>query len=107
VDLFDVSHLQYNPCMKTATLPPIRVAPDFRQELEGVLEEGETLSQFVEGAVRSVVEKRKNQAEFVQRGIAAIQETQRTGAGIPAERVLARLEARLLAARQAKASRDE
>jgi hypothetical protein len=53
------------------------------------------------------LEKRKNQAEFVQRGIAAIQETQRTGAGIPAERVLARLEARLLAARQVQASRGE
>ena len=39
--------------MKTATLPPIRVAPDFRHELEGVLEQGESLSQFVENAVRA------------------------------------------------------
>jgi Arc/MetJ-type ribon-helix-helix transcriptional regulator len=93
--------------MKTATLPPIRVAPDFRQEIEGVLEDGETLSQFVEGAVRSVVDKRKHQAEFVRRGIAAIEETQRKGTGIPAEQVLARLEARLLAARQTKAARGE
>lgn len=89
--------------MKTATLPPVRVAPDFRQELEGVLEEGETLSQFVENAVRSVVERRKQQAEFVRRGIAAIQETQRNGSGIRAEQVVARLEAKLNAARQAKA----
>jgi hypothetical protein len=29
--------------MKTATLPPIRVAPDFRLELDGVLEQGESL----------------------------------------------------------------
>ncbi|MDO9202544.1 MAG: YlcI/YnfO family protein [Hydrogenophaga sp.] len=93
--------------MKTATLPPIRVAPDFRQELEGVLEEGETLSQFVESAVRSVVEKRKNQAEFVRRGIAAIQETQRTGSGIPADQVVARLEAKLNAARQSQVRRSE
>ncbi|MDO9481710.1 MAG: YlcI/YnfO family protein [Hydrogenophaga sp.] len=93
--------------MKTATLPPIRVAPDFRQELEGVLEEGETLSQFVESAVRSVVEKRKNQAEFVRRGIAAIQETQRTGLGIPADQVVARLEAKLNAARQSQVRRSE
>lgn len=91
--------------MKTATLPPVRVASDFRQELEGVLEEGETLSQFVESAVRSVVEKRKHQAEFVRRGIAAIQGTQRMGSGIPAEQVVARLEAKLKAARQAKARR--
>lgn len=91
--------------MKTATLPPVRVAPDFRVELEGVLEQGETLSQFVESAVRSVVEKRKHQAEFVRRGMAAIQDTQRAGAGIPAERVIDKLEAKLKAARQAKAQR--
>lgn len=100
-----VLHVQYTSAMKTATLPPVRVAPDFRQELEGVLEEGETLSQFVESAVRSVVEKRKHQAEFVRRGIAAIQETQRTGSGIPAEQVIARLETKLNAARQVKARR--
>lgn len=93
--------------MKTATLPPIRVAPDFRQELEGVLEDGETLTQFVESAVRSVVEKRKHQAEFVRRGIAAIQETQRTGSGIPADQVVARLEAKLNAARQSRVRRGE
>lgn len=91
--------------MKTATLPPIRVAPEFRTELEGVLEQGETLSQFVENAVRTTVERRKNQAEFVRRGIAAIEETRRAGGGIPAEVVIAKLEAKLAAARQAKAQR--
>ena len=91
--------------MKTATLPPVRVAPDFRQELEGVLEEGETLSQFVESAVRSVVERRKHQAEFVRRGITAIQDTQRTGKGVPAEEMLARLQARLDAAQLARERR--
>jgi len=52
--------MQYTDRMKTATLPPVRVAPDFRMALEDVLEPGETLSQFVENAVRSVVEKRKS-----------------------------------------------
>lgn len=97
--------MQYTPSMKTATLPPVRVAPDFRLELEGVLEQGETLSQFVESAVRSVVEKRKHQAEFVRRGLAAIEDTQRRGDGVPAEQVLARLEAQLKAARQAQVRR--
>lgn len=87
--------------MKIATLPPIRVAPDLRQELEDVLEPGETLSQFVE----SVVERRKHQSAFVSRGIAAIEETQRSGHGIPAEQVVVRLEAKLQAARQAQARR--
>ena len=75
--------------MKTATLPPIRVAPDFRVELEGVLEQGESLSQFVENTVRSTVAKRKNQAEFIRRGMAAIDATQRDGSVIPAELVIA------------------
>lgn len=92
--------------MKTATLPPIRVAPEFRIELEGVLEQGETLSEFVENAVRTTVEKRKNQAEFVRRGIAAIEETRRAGGGIPAEVVIAKLQVKLAAARQAKAQRS-
>lgn len=91
--------------MKTATLPPIRVAPDFRAELEGVLEQGESLSQFVENAVRATVTKRKNQAEFMRRGMAAIEATQRAGDGIPAEVVLATLEAKLAAARRVKAQR--
>ena len=91
--------------MKTATLPPIRVAPDFRVELEGVLEQGESLSQFVENAVRSTVAKRKNQAEFIRRGMAAIDATQRDGSGIPAELGIAKLEAKLAAARKLKAER--
>ncbi len=95
-------HLQYNETMKTATLPPIRVAPDFRLELEGVLEQGESLSQFVENAVRTTVAKRKNQAEFIRRGLAAIEATQRDGGGIPAQTVIATLEAKLAAARLTK-----
>jgi hypothetical protein len=90
--------------MKTATLPPIRVAPDFKLDLEGVLEQGESLSQFVENAVRTTVIRRKTQAEFIKRGIAAIEATKK-GGGIPAEVVIAKLEAKLAAARQAKAQR--
>ena len=99
------SHLQYNKSMKTATLPPIRVAPDFRAELEGVLEQGESLSQFVEHAVRTTIAKRKNQAEFVRRGLAAIEATQRDGGGIPAATVIGKLEAKLAAAKRAKSQR--
>lgn len=90
--------------MKTATLPPIRVAPDFKLDLEGVLEQGESLSQFVENAVRTTVIRRKTQAEFIKRGIAAIEATKK-GGGIPAEVVIAKLEAKLASAKQAKAQR--
>ena len=93
--------------MKTATLPPIRVAPDFRLELEGVLEQGETLSQFVENAVRTTVAKRKNQAEFIRRGVVAIDATQRDGSGIPADQFIAKLEAKLAGARRVLAQRGE
>ena len=93
--------------MKTATLPPIRGAPDVRLELEGVLEQGESLSQFVENAVRTTVAKRKNQAEFVRRGMAAIEATQRDGNGIPAEQVMTKLEAKLAAAKLVLAQRGE
>jgi hypothetical protein len=64
-----------------------------------VLEQGETLSQIVENAVRTTVAKRKNQAEFIRRGIAAIEATQRDGSGIPDDQVFAKLEAKLAAAR--------
>lgn len=91
--------------MKTATLPPIRVEPGFRTELESVLAQGESLSEFVESAVRATVQLRKTQAEFVRRGIAAINETQRDGSGIPAEVVLAKLQAKLDAAKRTQKPR--
>jgi hypothetical protein len=93
--------------MKPAIPPLIRVAADSLQEIEGVLEDDETISQFIQGAPRSVGDKREHQTVFVQRGKAAIQETQRTGNGIPAEQVLARLEARLRTARQMQTGRSE
>lgn len=98
--------LQDNANMKTATIPPIRVAPAFRLELEGVLEQGETLSEFVENAVRETVQERKNQAEFVRWGIAAIEDTKRAGAGVATEVVIAKLEAKLAVARSTQAQRN-
>ena len=37
---------------RSATLPPIRVAPETKASVEAVLREGETLTQFIESAVR-------------------------------------------------------
>lgn len=91
--------------MKTATIPPIRVEPEFRSEVEAVLAEGETLSEFVENAVRATVTLRKNQAEFVRRGLLAIEATKRAGAGVPADAVIGKLEAKLAAVKQAQARR--
>ena len=43
--------------------------------------------------------KPRIEAEFIRRGIAAIDATRRDGNGIPADRVVAQLEAKLAAAR--------
>lgn len=91
--------------MKTATIPPIRVAPAFKGEIESVLEQGESLSEFVENAVRQSVLKRQNQSEFLRRGMAAIEETQRLGNGIAADEVLSQLDGKLTAARKTLAQR--
>lgn len=91
--------------MKTSTIPPIRVEPEFRREVEGVLEQGESISQFVENAVRETVLKRKHQAEFVRRGMVAIAHTRHNGEGVPADDVIARLESRLAAAVGSQAQR--
>ena len=98
--------MQYNSLMKTSTIPPIRVEPAFRQQVEGVLAEGETLSEFVENAIRDSVAKRQFQSEFVLRGLAAIDEVKRKGHGISAEVVLAQLQAKLVAAKRVKTKND-
>ncbi len=76
------------------------------REVEGVLEQGESLSEFVENAVRQTVLKLKHQAEFLRRGIAAIEETKRAGGGIAAEAVVAKLDAKLAAARRAQSQKN-
>ena len=95
--------MQYNFSMKTATIPPIRVEPAFRLEIEGLLEQGESLSEFVETAVRATVEARKTRAEFVKRGMAAIDQARREGTTIPADQVMAKLRTRVASARASKA----
>ena len=65
--------------MKTATLPSLRVAPELRQAAESVLHEGESLSSFMEKTLREEVSRRRMQAEFIARGLAARDEAKRTG----------------------------
>jgi hypothetical protein len=97
--------LQYTRAMKSATIPPIRVEPEFRIEVERVLAQGESLSEFVENAIRQTVLKRQHQAEFLRRGIESIEDTKRAGDGIAADAVVAKLEAKLAAARRAQSQR--
>jgi Arc/MetJ-type ribon-helix-helix transcriptional regulator len=93
--------MHYSDRMKTAVLPQVRVEPELRADLESVLREGESLSEFVEASVRGAVEYRRAQAEFHERGRAAWQEYQRTGVSYPADEVIAEMGEKLEARRRA------
>lgn len=84
--------------MKTATIPSVRVAPEFRAEVESVLGEGETLSEFVEASVRASVERRRVQAEFIACGLSSRDEARRTGHYVDADVAVAGLQRQLDAA---------
>ncbi len=85
--------------MKTATIPSVRVEPEFRAEVEAVLNEDETLSEFVEAAVRASVVRRRVQAEFIARGLRSRDEAHRSGDYVDADVVLERLQRKLDTAR--------
>jgi predicted transcriptional regulator len=78
--------------MKTATIPSIRVDPKLRQAAESVLENGESLSSFVEKSIRDNIRRRKLQQEFIARGLASRDEARQTGEYFPAEDVLRELD---------------
>lgn len=65
-----------------------------------MLRKGETLSEFIEGTVRSAEEYRRTQAEFYARGEAAWQECSRTGTAHPADQVIGEVRERLEIRRQ-------
>lgn len=85
--------------MKSATIPSVRVEPEFRAEVESVLAEGESLSEFVEASVRASVERRRVQVEFIARGLRSRDEAKRTGGYLDADDVLAGLQRKLDATR--------
>lgn len=91
--------------MKTAQLPPVRVEASVRIEIESVLHEGESLSEFIETAAVQAARRRKAQEEFLARGRASLAEARRTGEFYAADEVLegmrGRLEARMEAKRKA------
>lgn len=89
--------------MKDAVIPQVRVDSSLRTELEQVLQAGESITEFVEAAVRRAVEHRRVQASFDVRAEAALADFKRTGESLPAEDVLQMLQARLDARRRALA----
>ena len=77
--------------MKTATFPSLRVDPELRDAAESVLQNGETLSGFIESSVREAIERRRTRAEFIARGMASRVQARRTGVYFAADQVHAEL----------------
>ncbi|NUZ08077.1 YlcI/YnfO family protein [Piscinibacter koreensis] len=86
--------------MKTALIPQVRVEPELRAELESVLKADETLSEFVEDAVRAAVERRRVDLAFHSRVEVAWQAFRDGAAAIPGEQVFEKLQSRLDARRE-------
>ncbi|CAN7746800.1 hypothetical protein LJR084_006714 [Variovorax sp. LjRoot84] len=81
--------------MKTARLPPVRVEPSVRDEIESVLRQGETLSQFVENAVVQAAQRRRSQQELLARGRDSLKRAKKSGEYYSAKDALVAMQARL------------
>jgi hypothetical protein len=89
-------------CTKSATLPSIHVEPELRAEVESLLSDGETLFEFVEASVRAAVLRRRNQTQFVARGLRSLEDADHTGDYVEADTVVKTLQRKLDAARAGK-----
>lgn len=87
--------LHYDLAMKDAVIPQVRVETELRSSLDAVLRPGETLTDFVEVAVRNAVEYRRVQTDFASRCDASLAEYEHTGVSVPAAKVIAKLEVKL------------
>lgn len=91
--------------MKTATLPSLRVDPELRGAIEDLLEEGESLSGFVEQSIRSNIARRRARAEFVLRGLLSRDLARQEQNYVEAGQVIGKLETLLAQAKAGKQSR--
>jgi hypothetical protein len=96
-----VKQTHYAAAMKTPVIPQVRVEPELRAPLDAVLADSETLSDFVEAAVRRGVEHRRGESAFHARGQAAFELDQRTGTSHTAEDAFDSLQAKPTIARRA------
>jgi len=90
--------------MRSAAIPAVRVPPELRQAAEEVLQSGETLSNFVEEAVRRSVEFRRAQQAFIARGLASSQAARESGKYVSSSAVLGKLARRLDKARRSRSA---
>lgn len=99
--LVDVFRMLYIRSMsRSATLPPIRVAPETKASVEAVLREGESLTQFIEGAVCREAEFRTEQNAAVARAKKALRSADKGLGLLTAEDFLAGMAQRAKEAQQ-------
>lgn len=84
--------------MKTATTPSLRVDPEPRRSAESVLREGESLSGFVDQAIRQA------QQAFIARGLIARNQVRHMTSYVEASAVVDRLQDMLDKAKSGKLS---
>lgn len=88
--------------MKTAIIPSLQIDHELRQAAEDNLTDGETLAGFIEQSIREAVERRRHQREFIARGLASREDARSTGNYSSADNVIAKLDAKLAAAKAGK-----
>lgn len=72
-----------------------------------MLGEGETLTEFVEKSIRTMVERRRLNEEFIARGLRSRDEARLTGDYVEADTVLDNLQRKLDAARAQAAKKRQ
>lgn len=88
--------------MKTTTIAPVRIELQLRDAVEQSLNVGEATSGLIDKTARAGVTRRREHTAFIRRGLAAIARTSAANDGIPANAVIGRLEAKLVAARASR-----
>lgn len=91
--------------VKSATFPSLRVDPKLRNAAEEILEDGESLSSFIEQSIRDGVQRRRAQREFVARGLRSRESARRTGDYVAAAKVVTHLERMLAKSKRAAAKK--
>ncbi|MGL4859715.1 MAG: YlcI/YnfO family protein [Enterobacteriaceae bacterium] len=81
--------------MKTATLPSLRVSPELRSAAEAALHQGESLSNFIEEAVKKQIEYRQSHELFIQRAMNSRNKAKESGEYRTATEVLSTLATKL------------
>lgn len=85
---------------RSATLPPIRVAPETKARVEAVLRTGESMTQFIESAVRREAEFRAEQNAAVARAEQALRSAENGQGLLTAEEFIDGMAQRAKAAQQ-------